>query len=65
MTNAHALLFVGIQTEAVKPVLGNYYREPEPSPGPIPFHLWPTLVKSFKEDQYVEATGDVVFYKNE
>ena len=59
------VLFVIMQTEAVKPVMGKYYREPEPSPGPIPFHLWPTLVKSFEEDKYVEATGDVVFYKKD
>ena len=30
-------------TEAVKPVLGEYYRDPEPSPGWWPSHLWEPL----------------------
>lgn len=52
-------------TEAAKPVLGKYYREPEPSPGPIPFHLVKPLVSSFQKDHYVDDTGDIVFYKND
>lgn len=50
-------------TEATKPVFGKYYREPEPSPGPLPTHLVQPLMQSFKEDHYVEDEGDVVFYK--
>lgn len=44
-------------TEAVKPVMGEYYREPEPSPGPIPTHLWKPLQRSFSRDHYVEDSG--------
>lgn len=50
-------------TEAVKPVMGEYYREPEKSKGPLPLHLVKPLFKSFKNDHYVENEGDVVFYK--
>ena len=49
-------------TQAVKPVLGPYYREPKKS-GLIPFHVITNLVNSFKQDHYVEKTGDVVYYK--
>lgn len=52
-------------TEKVKPVLGPYYREPEPSPGPIPTHLIAPLVRSFGKDHFVEDSGDVVFYKKD
>jgi acyl-lipid omega-3 desaturase len=52
-------------TEAVKPVMGPYYREPVKSNGPLPFHLIEPLVRSFKEDHYVEDSGDVVFYKRD
>lgn len=45
-------------TEAVKPVLGSYYREPRKS-GPIPFHLWDTFVASLKRDHYVPDQGDI------
>jgi len=54
-----------VATEAVKPVLGPYYREPEPSPGPFPSHLIGPLVKSFREDHYVEDTGNIVYYKKD
>lgn len=50
-------------TEAVKPVFGKYYREPEKSKGPLPMHLIKTLFNSFKSDHYVDDKGDVVFYK--
>jgi len=64
-------------TEAVKPVFGDYYREPPPCPGPyvtgpkgrryslgLPFHLWKPLVKSFKEDHWVPDQGDgPLFYQ--
>lgn len=50
-------------TEAAKPVMGKYYREPQPSPGPIPFHLVQPLISSFQKDHYVDDTGDIVFYK--
>jgi acyl-lipid omega-3 desaturase len=52
-------------TEAAKPVFGKYYREPEPSPGPLPLHLVEPLIRSFKNDNYVEDTGDIVFYKKD
>lgn len=50
-------------TEAMKPVLGDYFREPEPSPGPIPFHLIPPMVRSFSKDHFVSDEGDIVFYQ--
>ncbi|KAK9804030.1 hypothetical protein WJX73_004657 [Symbiochloris irregularis] len=50
-------------TEAVKPVLGPYYREPEKSPGPIPFHLVEPLVRSFKNDNFVANEGSIVYYQ--
>lgn len=52
------------QTEAAKPVLGKYYREPKKS-GPFPLHLWESLVRSMKEDHYVSDTGDVVYYQKD
>lgn len=51
-------------TEAAKPVLGKYYREPKKS-GPIPFHLVDTLVESLKKDHYVSDTGDILFYQTD
>lgn len=50
-------------TEACKPVLGKYYREPEPSPGLLPTHLIEPLIRSFKQDHFVEDEGDVVLYQ--
>ena len=44
-------------TEAVKPVMGEYYREPEPSPGLFPTHLWEPLRRSFGRDHYGERRG--------
>lgn len=52
-------------TEACKPVMGKYYREPEPSPGPLPVHLIEPLVRSFRDDKFVEDEGEVVLYKSE
>ncbi|EFJ45013.1 hypothetical protein VOLCADRAFT_76038 [Volvox carteri f. nagariensis] len=52
-------------TEAVKPVMGPYYREPVKSPGPLPFHLVEPLVRSFTKDHYVADTGDIVFYETD
>ena len=43
-------------------MFGKYYREPKKS-GLIPVHLLEPLVRSFREDHYVDDTGDVVFYK--
>jgi len=51
-----------MQTEAAKPVLGKYYREPDKS-GPLPLHLLEILAKSIKEDHYVSDEGEVVYYK--
>lgn len=52
-------------TEAVKPILGKYYREPKPAQGPLPAQLVEPLVRSFSQDHYVESEGDVVFYKQD
>ncbi|KAI5066107.1 hypothetical protein GOP47_0018731 [Adiantum capillus-veneris] len=51
-------------TEAVKPVLGKYYREPEKSL-PFPVHLWKVLTKSFSEDHYVDDEGEILFYRKD
>ncbi|XP_035834887.1 sn-2 acyl-lipid omega-3 desaturase (ferredoxin), chloroplastic isoform X2 [Helianthus annuus] len=51
-------------TEAAKPVLGKYYREPKKS-SPIPFHLLGELVRSLKKDHYVSDTGDVLYYQTD
>lgn len=44
-------------------MLGDYYREPEKSKGPIPFHLVKPLVDSFNNDHVVPDEGEVVYYK--
>ena len=54
-----------MQTEAVKPVLGQYYREPEKSKNWFPFHLVRPLMRSFAEDHFVADEGDVVFYQQD
>lgn len=51
-------------TEAAKPVLGRYYREPEKS-SPLPFHLFGVLGRSMKRDHYVNDTGDIVYYQTD
>ncbi|KAE8696516.1 Omega-3 fatty acid desaturase [Hibiscus syriacus] len=51
-------------TEAAKPVLGKYYREPERS-GPVPFHLIGNLITSLKKDHFVSDNGDVVYYQTD
>mgnify|MGYP000512338302 CR=1 FL=1 len=60
--NIHVICFG--QTEAVKPVLGEYYREPDKSQ-PFPAHLWKILLKSLSEDHFVSDDGDVVFYQRD
>ncbi|KAG2496135.1 hypothetical protein HYH03_005738 [Edaphochlamys debaryana] len=52
-------------TEAVKPVMGPYYREPVKSPGPIPTHLVDPLIRSFKNDHYVADSGEIVYYETD
>lgn len=52
-------------TEACKPVMGDYYRKVEPSPGPLPTHLIEPLIRSFKEDRFVADTGDIVYYQDD
>ncbi|XP_076890940.1 sn-2 acyl-lipid omega-3 desaturase (ferredoxin), chloroplastic-like [Bidens hawaiensis] len=52
-------------TEAAKPVLGKYYREPKKSSSPIPFHLLGELLRSLKKDHYVSDTGDVLYYQTD
>jgi fatty acid desaturase len=49
-------------TAAVKPVLGDYYREPKKS-GFFPLHIFRNLTKSFANDHYVADTGDVIYYQ--
>nr|AGB58023.1 chloroplast omega-3 fatty acid desaturase 7-1a [Musa ABB Group] len=51
-------------TEAAKPVLGKYYREPVKS-GPLPLHLFGVLAKSLARNHYVSDTGDVVYYQSD
>jgi acyl-lipid omega-3 desaturase len=53
-----------MQTEAAKPVLGKYYKEPMKS-GPLPFHLSGVLAQSLKQDHFVSDTGDVVYYQTD
>lgn len=53
-----------VQTEAAKPVLGEYYREPKKS-GPLPFHLIGDLIRSLRKDHFVSDTGDVVYYQTD
>lgn len=53
-----------MQTEAAKPVLGKYYKEPKKS-GPIPFYLLGVLLRSMKKDHYVSDTGDIVYYQTD
>jgi omega-3 fatty acid desaturase (delta-15 desaturase) len=57
-------LLFHLQTEAARPVLGKYYREPKKS-GPLPFHLIGNLIRSWKQDHYVPDTGDVVYYQTD
>ena len=52
-------------TEAAKPVFGEYYREPAKSPGPIPFHLVAPLIRSFRNDHFVDDEGDIVTYRQD
>ncbi|XP_010558075.1 PREDICTED: temperature-sensitive sn-2 acyl-lipid omega-3 desaturase (ferredoxin), chloroplastic-like isoform X2 [Tarenaya hassleriana] len=51
-------------TEAAKPVLGKYYKEPKKS-GPLPFHLLGSLIRSLRQDHFVSDTGDVVYYQTD
>ncbi len=53
-----------LQTAAVKPILGKYYREPTKS-GPLPIHLLEPLIRSFQEDHFVADEGDIVFYQKD
>lgn len=51
-------------TEAVKPVMGPYYREPVKS-GLWPGHLWTTFLKALARDHYVADEGGIVFYQTD
>lgn len=53
-------------TEACKHVMGDYYREPKKVKNVLglPLHLLPCLVRSFREDKFVEDEGDVLYYKS-
>eukprot|EP01018_Ginkgo_biloba_P039733 Gb_32148 [translate_table: standard] len=51
-------------TEAAKPVLGKYYREPKKSCA-FPIELIKPLVKSMAQDHYVKYDGDIVFYQSD
>lgn len=58
------ILILTLQTKAAKPVLGKYYREPKKS-GPFPSHLFENLVRSIKEDHYVDDSGEIVYYQTD
>ncbi|CAM6053979.1 unnamed protein product [Sphagnum tenellum] len=51
-------------TESIKPIMGEYYRDPKKS-GPIPVHLLDSLIRSLKEDHFVSDEGDVVYYQSD
>ncbi|CAH9057739.1 unnamed protein product [Cuscuta epithymum] len=51
-------------TEAAKPVLGKYYKEPKKS-WALPFHLLGELFRSMQKDHFVSDTGDVVYYQSD
>ncbi|KAE9594175.1 hypothetical protein Lal_00017003 [Lupinus albus] len=51
-------------TQAAKPVLGKYYRQPEKS-WAIPFHLIKNLLHSIRQDHFVSDFGDIVYYQND
>ncbi|GAB4825998.1 sn-2 acyl-lipid omega-3 desaturase (ferredoxin), chloroplastic [Ancistrocladus abbreviatus] len=51
-------------TEAAKPILGKYYKEPKKS-GAIPFHLIGSYISSLKHNHYVSDDGDVVYYQTD
>ncbi|GMH30555.1 hypothetical protein Nepgr_032398 [Nepenthes gracilis] len=51
-------------TEEAKPILGKYYREPTKS-RPLPLHLLDILMRSMKRDQYVNDSGEVVYYETD
>ncbi|KAL1535532.1 Omega-3 fatty acid desaturase, chloroplastic [Salvia divinorum] len=55
---------IGTHTEAAKPVLGKYYKEPQKS-GPLPLYVLGVLLKSMKKDHYVSDTGDIVYYQTD
>eukprot|EP00475_Leptophrys_vorax_P034588 TRINITY_DN5601_c0_g3_i4.p5 TRINITY_DN5601_c0_g3~~TRINITY_DN5601_c0_g3_i4.p5 ORF type:complete len:104 (+),score=0.50 TRINITY_DN5601_c0_g3_i4:1516-1827(+) len=59
------LLVCTVQTNAMKPVLGRYYREPRPTRGFFPFHLVRTVKKSVKTDHYVSSEGSIIFYQQD
>eukprot|EP01018_Ginkgo_biloba_P039732 Gb_32149 [translate_table: standard] len=52
------------KTEAAKPMLGKYYREPKKS-SVFPIELIKPLVKSMAQDHYVKDDGDIVFYQSD
>ncbi|CAO2825685.1 unnamed protein product [Amaranthus hypochondriacus] len=51
-------------TEAAKPVLGKYYRQPKKS-GLFPLHLLGVFLNSLKKDHYVSDIGSVVYYQTD
>ncbi|KAL5133349.1 Omega-3 fatty acid desaturase, chloroplastic [Glycine soja] len=51
-------------TEAAKPVLGQYYREPKKS-SPLPIYLIGELLRSMKKDHFVSDSGDIVYYQTD
>jgi len=50
-------------TDAVKPLLGPYYREPEKS-GLLPLHLIPKMLEGVEKCQFVKDEGSVVYYQD-
>ncbi|XP_068668428.1 omega-3 fatty acid desaturase, chloroplastic-like [Aristolochia californica] len=51
-------------TKAAKPILGKYYREPKKS-SPLPFHLLGNLLRSLRQDHFVNDTETVVYYQTD
>ena len=52
-------------TKYIKPVLGNYYIEPEKSKWPLPIHLLASWWKALQNCKYVDDKGTVLCYKSE
>lgn len=52
-------------TQAVKPILGKYYKEPKRSQGPFPFHLIESFLNSLRINHFVSDSGDVIYYQTD
>lgn len=52
-------------TKAIKPVLGDFYKEPEASPGAFPTHLIKPWLQSLKRDHYVHDTDEILLQQTD